>query len=76
MQAVDKLRAYWSKKERDVMLHWPAGTHTKCDGSYLSGVFDKAFQKEMERRGYDLTTLKFSIEPKAGNQRFTSQMTK
>ena len=73
MRAEDKLRAYWSKKENDLMLHWPAGVSTNCDGSYLSCVFSKEVRDELERRGYDLTTLKFSIEPVKGNKRFTSQ---
>ena len=53
-----KLRATWSKREQDVMIHFPR----KCDGHYLSGVFDKQFIQEMRQRGYDLTTLRFSIE--------------
>ncbi len=73
MKQEDKLRAYWSKGERDIMLHWPGGESTRADGHYLSGLFDKEFTEEMKRRGYDLRTLKFSIEPMAGNQRFTSQ---
>lgn len=73
MKAIDKLRAYWWKKERDIAFHWPGGYQTKCDGHYLSGIFTKEFQDEMERRGYDITTLKFEISPKKGHERFTSQ---
>ena len=58
----DKLRATWSKREQDVMIHFPR----KCDGHYLSGVFDKRFIQEMQQRGYDLTTLRFSIEQQSG----------
>ncbi len=68
----DKLRADWSKKERDVMLHFPVGYSTNCDAHYLSGVFDKAFIAEMEARQYDLTTLRFEISPKAGSHKFRS----
>jgi hypothetical protein len=75
MRAVDKLRANWSKQENDVMLHWPSGICTKADGHWLSGVFDKAFIKELEKRGYDPQTMRFSVEPKRGNERFTSQKT-
>lgn len=73
MKAIDKLRVYWWKKERDVAFHWPGGIQTKCDAHYLSGIFTKEFQEEMERRGYDITTLRFEICPMKGNQRFTSQ---
>lgn len=64
----NKLRAYWSKKENDVMYYYP-----KCgvDGSLLHHFFSyvtndfgdgqKTFLDELDRRGFDLTTLKFSI---------------
>lgn len=73
MKAADKLRASWSKREDDVMLFHPLGQSTKCDAHYLSDLFDKEFQKEMENRGYDMTTFKFEISPKVGNERFASQ---
>ena len=55
------------------MLHFPLGSQTVCDGGYLSGIFSPQVIEELERRGYDKTTLKFSIEPKTGNDRFASQ---
>lgn len=73
MKARDKLRATWSKREKDVMLHFPMGAQTKSDGHYLAGVFNKEFIDEMERRGYDISTMKFEISPQAGNERFASQ---
>lgn len=73
MKAIDKLRATWSKREKDIMLHYPLGFSTRCDGSYLSHIFGKKFTDEMDERGYDITTLKFSIEPKKGDKRFASQ---
>lgn len=73
MKAADKLRAYWSKRETDVMLHFPLGRQTVCDGHWLSGVFDKNFIEQLEARGYDPTTLRFSVEPKSGNEKFASQ---
>jgi len=63
MKAADKLRATYSRKERDVILHFPLGTSTVTDANYLTGVFNKAFTDEMEKRGYNLATMKFSIEP-------------
>jgi len=73
MKQTDKLRATWSRKERDVMLHFPPGRQTQCDGHYLSSVFNNEFVAELVRRGYDIETMKFSVEPSRGNDRFASQ---
>ena len=73
MKASDKLRVTYSKRERDLMLHYPLGKGTKRDASYLSGVFGKEFTDELDGRGYDITTIKFSIEPKQGNENFAAQ---
>lgn len=74
MKATDKLRVYWSKKENDLMFFFPLGQQTKCDASYLySAVFSAEVLRELEARGYDLTTIKFEISPKQGSTRFASQ---
>lgn len=73
MKATEKLRATWCKKERSVLYHYPLGSQTKCDASFLSGHITDAFARELEKRGYDKTTLRFSIEPKKGNEDFASQ---
>lgn len=73
MKAADKLRADWSKRENDIILHWPLGSQTKCDASWLSDLFNKEVTAELEKRGYDVKTLKFSIEPQKGNDKFASQ---
>lgn len=68
--------AYWSKKERAILYHYPTRA---ADGGLVSFVFEsesgfrwsgldgyeKTFLKELEKRGYDLTTLRFSIMKKA-----------
>ena len=72
MKAADKLRAYWSKREADVILYHPLGVCTKSDGHYLAGIFDKEFTRQMDVRGYDVETLRFEICPKAGEDRFAS----
>lgn len=72
MDARDKLRATWSKRENDLMLHFPQGSQTKCDGGYLSDALTPVLD-ELKRRGYDPKTVRFSIEPMAGNVRFASQ---
>lgn len=57
----EQLRVYWSKRERDVMIYFPLGTCTSSDGHWISGVFDKAFTDELTKRGYDVSTLRFSV---------------
>lgn len=62
------LKARWSKKENDVLFFYPS----KPDGHYLyaalscdrfdyDGRSQPSILKELEARGYDLTTLQFSI---------------
>ncbi len=52
------LTARWSKRERDVMIGYPCGP----DGHLLYGVISKAFTDELVQRGYDITTLRFSVK--------------
>lgn len=72
MRKVDKLRVYWSKKEDGVMLQHPMGDQTPHDSHYLMGVFTKDFIQELSNRGYDLTTMAFSVEPRKGHLRFAA----
>lgn len=58
----------WSKRERDLLIHYPS----KPDGHLLhvrlnSPRFDgeKKLPSFVQERGYDLTTLRFSIKRKA-----------
>ena len=73
MKAIDKLRSDWCKKERCRQFHTPGGSQTKCDGMFIDGILTDHFLNELEERGYDKTTFKFSIEPQKGNIRFQSQ---
>ena len=69
----NKLRARWSKKEKDILYSFPRG----CDGSYLNRIFTQndrgfnlpqlSFLEDLEERGYDLATLKFEIKLKVDN---------
>jgi hypothetical protein len=72
MKASDKLRVYYMKRERDMGGFFPLGQQTRCDLGYLLFAMEPVW-KELERRGYDPKTLRFSIEPQAGNERFASQ---
>ncbi|MCK5603239.1 hypothetical protein KAR91_15255 [Candidatus Pacearchaeota archaeon] len=81
MKAEDKLRVWWSKKEEDFMISPPSGIGTKSDGHLMHSHFfynktslGNLLHEELESRGYDITTMKFSIEPKKGDYRFSSQI--
>ena len=72
MKQDKKLRAYWSKRERDTMDYHPTGRNTRADGHVLNGIFTKEMRKELEERGYDWTTFKFEISPKLQNDKFAT----
>lgn len=63
MKDADKLRVTWGMREADCMIHFPLGISTKSDGHWLSGIFNKDFTDQLTARGYNLATLKFSVEP-------------
>lgn len=67
----DKLVVFWSKREQDFLIRFP----TKPDGHLAHYVFNcehprpngewtPSFVAELERRGYDTKTLRFSVERK------------
>jgi hypothetical protein len=63
----DKLQVRWSKREKDVLFVYPR----KADGALMNYFFcflrsgqDKTLLEELEERGYDTKTLKFSISQK------------
>ena len=67
----NKLRAKWSKREKDIIINYPLGIQTNCDMGYLFyDVFTKEFKKEMKERGYDIETLKFEIKVDEKGERF------
>ena len=69
----DKLRFYFGRDPEDrhtydFIVDWPMMQMGKADASYLlSHVFTEEVREELARRGYDLTTIKFSIAPKLEN---------
>ena len=66
------MHAKWSGREDDSIVHYPLGQQTRADGGYLLHALGPVLE-ELERRGYDKRTFRFSIEPQAGNGRFASQ---
>ena len=69
----DKLRLYFgrdpdNKKAYDFIAEWPEMRMGEADAAYLlNRVFTEEVREELERRGYDLATIKFSIAPKLEN---------
>lgn len=66
----NQLVAFWSRRERDIMLNWGEGC-SKGDARLLHEALGHRiasdmlpFTKELEARGYDITTIKFSIRKK------------
>jgi uncharacterized protein YfeS len=56
-------------RERYLMRYYlcceqPRSPASWCDGAMMPARFDPSFIQELEKLGYDLTTLKFSIERK------------
>ena len=70
----NKLRARWSKAEKDILVTFPLGIQTECDANYLlSDIFTKDFVKEVTERGYDIKTLKFEIKVDETGKRFETK---
>lgn len=65
-----ELKVGWSNKERDIQFNWGQGIdrsngHLMYDYFCRSkGILGTTLVQELETRGFDLTTLKFSIMKK------------
>ena len=76
MKNDEGLTLKWSKREKDLMVYFPR----KPDGNLVLHIFcserpsmnydtgkiefEKSFEEELIARGYDITTLKFSVKLK------------
>lgn len=73
MSKPKKLRAAWSKREKDMMFHYPTSA---ADGGALhywvhhvrDSVNGKTMKEDLIERGYDWTTLRIEITLKAGEE--------
>ena len=69
----DKLRLYYgpdpeNKESYDFIVGWPQMQMGQADASYLlTHVFSEEVRMELAHRGWDLSTIKFSIAPKLEN---------
>ena len=59
-----RLGARWSKRERDILFTWDAMPGGSSNGHLLHNVLSP-LAKELEARGFDLATMRFSIRKKA-----------
>lgn len=59
----NKVWVYWSEREKDLMVNWDS-ERTKANPRYILGMFTQEHLDELDRRGYDITTLRFSIKKK------------
>lgn len=61
-----KLRAYYGRENRRAPRTLLLDGPNRPDMRLLSRFLSEEFLKELESRGYDLTTLKFSVERREG----------
>ncbi len=56
------IRMKWNKKENDIEVNWNAGSGR--DAGFFIELLGNA-QQEIKDRGYDLETIKFSINKRS-----------
>ena len=71
----NKLRVYWSKREDDIIFYHPKWKvdsrlllHYFCYAKHNFGSGETTLVEELERRGFDIETLKFSIAYKEDDE--------
>lgn len=68
-----RLRVVWSKREKDLVFHYPRKVDGHLAHVILNSprqkednegqiVFAPSFVQELQSRGYDISTLKFSVD--------------
>ena len=73
----DMLDVCWNKSDEELECFYPEGKDTRNDAEYiLFEIFKTSKCNELKKRGYDLSTLKFSIAPRKGNKKFKSERNK
>ena len=58
-----RLRLYWSKRENDLMANWDPDA-TSASARYMMDVLSVAVLKDLDDRGYDVSTIRFQIRRK------------
>lgn len=56
---------WWSKRERDLTVGWDKEPGT-ANPRYVLGLFSQEVLDELTQRGFDVTSLRFSISRRDG----------
>lgn len=59
------IRVRWSKRERDLVVDWDQ-ERCKANPRYVLGLFSQEVTDELTQRGFDVTSLRFSISRQDG----------
>ena len=59
-----RVKLYWSQKEQSIMGDWDEGA-SQATVYFLFSLFGPDVRADLERRGYDIKTLKLQIRRKA-----------
>lgn len=71
------LHVRWNEEDEELEFFYPQGKGTMNDAKFLlNGIFKTSNCNELKKRGYALSTLKFSIAPRKGNKKFKSERNK
>lgn len=69
-----ELKVRWSKKENDIVFQWGDGVD-KVDAYLLNAMLnnqhhfrENSYQEELVKRGYDIKTLKISINKESESE--------
>lgn len=73
----NKLVVFWSKREQDFLVRYPRSADGHLANSALladtNRTFEGSFVQQLKDRGYDLTTLRFSVERSGGTPKGESK---
>jgi hypothetical protein len=59
-----RVRAYYSKVEGQLMIAWDPGADKALSRYLFHTAFNEEVLEELDRRGYDVTTIRFQIRKK------------
>jgi hypothetical protein len=59
-----RIRLFWSKKQKDLMVAWDPNTSRATARYLMTDVLTQDVLDELDKRGFDVTTLRFQIRKK------------
>ena len=60
---MSSVKVYWSTREKDLVVKWDREAG-RANPRYILDLFPQDVLDELERREYDISTLRFSIKKK------------